>query len=873
MAVSEIDNIRQELTERFQRPLDYPYKRRIIFWHDEEREFEDEIDNLYIPEVKIIQLTGNNTFNAKKTLCVDDTESNYLVYSPLSYEKDDENWLINIELYSEDFRADQTSIWIDEMKMPSSPRNRKFVKDYRRFFNNRERRQSVKSLNLNYKNPSQIPLAVMAVLSSQKNINPANIIKAVISNNLDSEVNSIYQNFISYGVDEAFWKMVQQATGFFKGEDIKLANLLIHILLTAAVNTLDEEIFEGLERYISIPNKSFCYDLVYDWMHSDDKRSFYDLARYTEQEMRLSERFKNIEVTRLLSNEVFPCIDESILRTMMTEITEHIVINVAQIKSVVERRRTTAWFGDYEYYYNGLYQVSLMQDFYLKHIEGFHLTEANEIWEAYQKDYYLMDTYYRYFQMNFQKSLSLSQPLIEDLFKNVADKVEGLYTNWFLNNLGENWTKASAEILKNQGTVPAEAQQTGFYSKISQEAKKNRVFVIISAALRYEVAAELADKLKHDIQCTVELNALGGIFPAVTKFGMAALLPNSNNITVRKNSKDILDVYIDDMPTDGKENRDKILKKANPGSVALKFDEIITMKKQERVNLVKGMDIVYFYHDRIDETGHTHETDVFDACEKTLDEITRLVRIITNEFNSTNIYITSDHGFLFTYSPLGEYNKVDKTDFVDGVVELDRRYVITDYDAEPESLMPVRFLGNRTEFKAFTPKENLRIKKSGSGINYVHGGVSLQEIMIPQIYCHFLRNQNKSYLDNKDSYDKKPVELVLLSTTRKINNMIFNLNFAQMQVVSGNIESASYNIYFEDEYKDKVSDVQKIIADKTTENEKERTFVCRFSLRSRAYSNLAKYYLVIEDASGLQKPQRIEFNIDIAFAVDDFNFF
>ena len=33
------------------------------------------------------------------------------------------------------------------------------------------------------------------------------------------------------------------------------------------------------------------------------------------------------------------------------------------------------------------------------------------------------------------------------------------------------------------------------------------------------------------------------------------------------------------------------------------------------------------------------------------------------------------------------------------------------------------------------------------------------------------------------------------------------------------------------------------------------------------------YYLVITDESGLQMPQREEFQIDIAFAVDEFNFF
>ena len=39
------------------------------------------------------------------------------------------------------------------------------------------------------------------------------------------------------------------------------------------------------------------------------------------------------------------------------------------------------------------------------------------------------------------------------------------------------------------------------------------------------------------------------------------------------------------------------------------------------------------------------------------------------------------------------------------------------------------------------------------------------------------------------------------------------------------------------------------------------------------YSSQESYYLVIADESGLQMPVREEFQIDIAFAVDEFNFF
>ena len=80
-------------------------------------------------------------------------------------------------------------------------------------------------------------------------------------------------------------------------------------------------------------------------------------------------------------------------------------------------------------------------------------------------------------------------------------------------------------------------------------------------------------------------------------------------------------------------------------------------------------------------------------------------------------------------------------------------------------------------------------------------------------------------------------------------------------------------MYFVDEYGQKISDTAKIIADKTSDNAQERTFRCNFSLRSQKYSSRQAYFLVIADESGLQAPVKEEFQIDIAFAVDDFNFF
>lgn len=865
----DVDNISRELNRRFLEPLKEFYKRRIIFWYDEDREFEEKLDGLQLDNAKIVRLTGSNTFAVKKLLCADDLSSNFLVYSPLSFQKDDDNWLINVQLYSEEFRADLVSIWIDEMGLTSTPIIRKQVKNYRAFFDAKERRSKVASIKSNITTAAQMHLAVMAALCGKNDIQANSIVHTVIRAGLDIETNDIYQSFVTYGADTAFWAMVSQATGYNEGDDSYLGRLAMHMLLTAATGTLHLDDLAGLDAYISIPHQAYCYELVSDWIHGEDSRQLYEVARYVEDGARLYQRFSKLPVEALVGTECFPCIDECILTALMTEIRDHI-IKVDVIKATVEKRRTMAWYEDVSCYYEGILQVANMQAFFLEHADGFHTVEPAKIWKEYTNDYYRMDTFYRQFHLCFQKCLKVSNPLLDDLFKHVTEKVEGLYSHWFVGLLGENWSGASAENLEQFGRILEVPQQMDFYrSKVKPGT--NRTYVIISDAFRYEVAASLAAQLRRETQSKVELNSCQAIFPTVTKFGMAALLPHRELVAAEKSSG-LLSVLVDGQTTDAG-NRDKILKLANKASVALKYDNIIGLKRAERQALVKGMEVVYIYHDKVDIASHTSDSAVFPACDEAISDIKNLVRIIVNEFGGTNIIITADHGFLYTYSPLSEDDKVDKTTPSEQDVEIDRRYLITRKGANPEYLLPVKFLDGQSDFNAFAPRGNVRIKKKGGGLNFVHGGISLQEMVVPIVEYQHLRTATKAYQRNRDKIDTKPVTLNLLSASKKISNMIFSLSFYQKEPVGDNREQATYLIYFTDSNGKQISDTCKIIADKTSENGQDRTFRCSFNLRSQKYSSQESYYLVIADESGLQMPVREEFQIDIAFAVDEFNFF
>ncbi|MDO4383725.1 MAG: BREX-1 system phosphatase PglZ type A [Eubacteriales bacterium] len=885
----DIERIQEELNQRFQEPLPDFYRRRIVFWYDEEGEFQGEVESLEIPNVKVLILTGSNNFQAKRILCQEDRESNFLVYRMGVPKSQEEDWLLNVELYSEEFRADLISIWMNEMGLSDTEDFRRLVKDYRKFFGAKTRRTAFgriwqKQKEKGIAGPAQFHLAVLSAITGCTEISPEGIIRGVLRAEADEEngaENPVLADIQTYEAESLrkenkerpFWALARQASGYIPENQPTTADLLVHVFVTGLTRNIRTDYLEGLEKYISMPHQTWCYNLVSDWIATGEQEIVKKLLRRAEYQLNLPKYFERVPVSELAESDLFPCTDECILTTLMTDIGNHI-IDVEKIIAVSEKRRTTPWFQEVECFYEGIYQVARMQEFYLSHADGFHTVEPAALWREYTGEYYKMDSFYRKYHMAFARGLESGKASLEDLFKQVTERVEGLYTHWFLDKLGSQWTNVAEENLQKVGRIMELPQQVDFYRK-NVLREDSRVFVIISDALRYEVAAELAEELQQETQCTVELNSCEGIFPTVTKYGMAALLPHKE-LTVEQRENGTLQVLADGMSTEAG-NRDKVLKATNENSVALKYQDILPMKRAERSALVKGMDVVYIYHDKVDEASHTADSMVFPACTDAIREIRNIVRMIRNEFSGTRVFITADHGFLYTYSPLTEGGKVSAGDASDNqIIEMDRRYIVTEKGAQPEFLVPVKFPDNR--YDAFAPRENVRIRKKGGGLNFVHGGISLQEMVVPVIEYHYLRNDSKTYLRNRERYDTRPAEVTLLSASRKLSNRHFALNFYQTEPVGGNLCAENYTLYFEDENGSRISDVVRIIGDRTSEVGQDRIFRCSFNLKTQNYSSSATYYLVLEGESGTLPPKREPFQIDIANLRggddnEEFNFF
>lgn len=480
-------------------------------------------------------------------------------------------------------------------------------------------------------------------------------------------------------------------------------------------------------------------------------------------------------------------------------------------------------------------------------------TESSyNIFKSYVKDYYLIDKAYRKFYYYYDSCIG------KDDLDDLKEIIENVYNNWYLQELSIKWFNSLDK--EKSWKIDGLKHQDRFYSDFIKYSKE-RVFVIISDALRYESGEELASKLTNERKGKVEIESLQGVLPSYTKLGMASLLPN-NKIEI----SDKYDVLINKISSTGTENRHTILNTENPNSLAITYDKVMDMKDAEIRKAFTGLDVVYIYHNTIDARGDhsSTEREVFESTELAFNEISILVNKLVNRVSAASIVITADHGYLYNRSALKESHKISGIKLDDG--EDNRRFILTSNTNELEGTVTFSMnylLGENSNKKVITPRGTSRFKVQGRGANYVHGGAMLQEIVIPVI-----RFKNDRSLSSVN--DIRKANISLTSITRKITNIITYLEFFQEERIKDKVISQKIKCYFEDEEGNRISNENIIIGDSRSENPLERSYREKFVLKGITYDKTRQYFLVMqdyEDSNGMY--EKIPFSIDITM-IDEF---
>ena len=118
---------------------------RIVFWHDPDREFQHTLPFILLEGVTTLRLDEMGALEVKLRLERDEAGGRFLLYAPTEEPDYEDDWLLDIRLYSRGFRADRASILLQELGLVNQ-HLRTHLADRHKFFDAKERLQKIKAL-------------------------------------------------------------------------------------------------------------------------------------------------------------------------------------------------------------------------------------------------------------------------------------------------------------------------------------------------------------------------------------------------------------------------------------------------------------------------------------------------------------------------------------------------------------------------------------------------------------------------------------------------------------------------------------------------------------------------------------------------------
>ena len=789
------DNIVQALTRLFDR-------KRIVFWYDAGQELRDDYEALSLEGVEKLELS-NDEFGIKYRILREQPQQKFLLYRAGPQPPDADNWLLDVQLAHGEFRTDQVALWLAELELGSE--FTEMARTHAPFFQHGKRRESLrkrlkaddtarlirlKMLAVCAGSEARVD-AVMEILLQELADERKEKIKLIGRCNLDGFLYEQLARYYGYesdtpGIRDFAVELFKSCYAMGAGGEVKLNGDALVFLKRWKNNRQFEDHFASLSK---------------------------ECARVLGIEHDLTQR----DFRELMELDYFRLIDLKIINELVQAVAQRTVTS-DDVSGWVRQRRQSHWYVDYSHLYEAIdYAARFM------HVLGEASLTMDNLADGVQRyhgSWYRIDQLYRKFVFHVRKSGQAS--LMEDL----AEQVENLYSNNYLLKLNDRFQSCVNGV--SEWAAPPVSRQKEFFERWVRPylRKGNKVCVIISDAMRYEVGEELFCLIRQQDRYRAELEPALAMLPTYTQLGMAALLPNKELAIVDDHSSAVL---LDGQSSQGTANRQRLLEQAlGRRARACKADELMGMNKDDRRALARDHDVIYVYHNRIDATGDKRESEerVFEAVEDTLQELLLLIRKLAGDNYISNLLVTADHGFIYQHQAIDEsdFSGVDAAG--DQVLVRNRRFVLGKglvgspglHKFTPEQL------GLTGEVEVQLPKSINRLRLKGSGSRFVHGGASLQEAVIPVIS-----------INKKRQSDVSAVEVDILSgASQVITAGQLAVALYQAEPVTAKVRPRTLRAGIYTETGDLISDTHDLTFDLNSDNPRDRELQVRFVLTREA---------------------------------------
>lgn len=811
-------------------------KYRYVFWYDEGGSMQSIAESIQSDDVKVIHLQSN-PFTVKYHIIKEKQQpaKGYVIYSQQSQPIDEDNWLLDFQVEGTVFSADMASMYAAECGIPMELKS-EVVDKHHAFFKTKDNRNKLKVHIQEGMTADEIVDQMLAVVCRTEPKYDS------LTYSLERELlqgrTSMNANLEAYGLSDAYWDKVEKAFGYSGAHNIK--DLLI---------VLFRNDMERHEKGNQLTNEALIF--MRDWRDSRlQEPSYREWAEKLEEELDIESALEEKPLEELVGIETFPCVDKIIVHCLRQSVLND-SITVEDMESIVEEREQKLFFNTIAHTLNALLEARrLFADIAIK-IGSLAINNSKEGFDQYYQSLYTIDLNYRHY---FREAKNAEFPYV---LKDITERVEKEYTNKYLSELARKWQP----IVDGMGKWHIDnvmSQRSFFYYYVRPFIEKgNKVFVIISDALRYETMVELAERMSKIGRMKVEMKApMLSMLPSYTQLGMAALLPQQK-LSYEKHADE---VFADGHSTKGSDARQAVLNVTVPRSKVIKAEDFLQIVAPK--TYFKDYDLFYIYSNKIDKVGDNKDTEkgVFNATEEELVNIEKIIEKVRNG-NGSNVLVTSDHGYIYQNEELSEDNFSSFMPMGD-IISGSRRFVIGHDLVKGDSVNTWNSedVGLQPGWEIQTAKGINRIRKQGSGTRFVHGSTMPQEVTVPVLHVNITKKQGIS-----------EVTVDILNRRSRITTSSQVISFYQNEPVTDKVKGVTLRMGFYDSKGTLLSDEVIMNFNSTSEDSTDREQRHRFVFKQQL-SNLNGHDIDLyiqkklkETVDQWGKPEKYPYRVSVLF--------
>lgn len=866
----ETQRIRDALDDRFIRDGE-----RIVFWYDPERAFAEMLPELDPGDVTVLRLDEQSGLAVKVRLELEDTTGRYLLYAPFEPPGYDQDWLLDIRLYSAVFRADRASMLLADLGLAQQSL-RPHLAERARFFAGRDRLDRLKKWVDPTDEALDIDRKMIAVLVKADQPAFFNLLIALadaIPDGHPDQPPPAWEELEKYGVEPAFWDLVASHFGY-RDETPTLKNLLLRLLVSDFDQSCRAELPESLKSLVLSPRgAASAVVCLAQWRDSSTRGASYErLSGHVADAIKLEQHLGSLTIDHLAEVKTFLLVEQVIASRLRDQILDtQQTLKPQAIRAIAAQRRDGYWATatlpdtaaaprrTLSAVYDALLAAAELLALRNQSLGGFASADPQGVLSAYCRELYRFDHLYRHFC----ESADAAEARDWDILKSLRTTVEDAYGNGFIAPLAQEWNRHLQSGLLDHWSVDGFPNQHGFYARevapVLAKGPDRRVFVIISDAFRYEAARELVSQLNGRYRVAAELSAQLGVLPSYTALGMAALLPH-DRLEYAENGS----IRVDDLACNALDLRGKVL--ASVQGMAIMADDLMAMKKDEGRALINPYRVVYVYHDQIDAVGDKQATEsqTFAAVRQAIDTLSDLVSKIVNSLNGNHILVTADHGFLFQETPPGETEKNKIEQKPPGTLLAKKRYLLgRNLPSDPKAHHGATAItaGATGEMEFWIPKGANRFHFVG-GARFIHGGAMPQEILVPVIRVHHAKSA-----DQARKTKIRTVGISVLGSTFKVTTNRHRFQLIQTEPVGERVKPLTLKAAIYDGAAP-VTTVETLTFDSTSPDMNQWKKPLSLTLEGRRFDSKKVYHLILRDAETGVEEARYDVTIDLAFSND-----